>query len=149
MRASVGNEEKSVRKEADGSMDTCTDPPSCAACGESPGNLKRCTGCSSVWYCNETCQKVHRESHKKECKRIAGQFADEQEIKRAKALEPLDEKDLLTAFLPTASQRTLRRTTSTCSSTIWAAGTSTTWRVALGAASPQSHAPGRRSSAER
>ena len=43
---------------------------SCASCGKTGGNLKRCTACRSVWYCGVTCQIDHRKAHKKECKRI-------------------------------------------------------------------------------
>ena len=43
---------------------------SCASCGKTGGNLKRCTACKSVWYCGVTCQIDHRKAHRKECKRI-------------------------------------------------------------------------------
>ena len=45
---------------------------SCAACGKSgeKGQLKTCTACRSVKYCNVDCQRNHRKAHYKECNRI-------------------------------------------------------------------------------
>ena len=56
--------------------------PTCASChtSNSGANLKLCTACKSVSYCNVDCQKAHRKDHKKECKRI------EKERKLSKAL---------------------------------------------------------------
>ena len=45
----------------------------CASCGlksEEKGALKRCAGCSHIYYCGEACQKKHWSSHKKECTKI-------------------------------------------------------------------------------
>lgn len=43
---------------------------SCASCGKTGADLKRCTACKRVWYCNVTCQRKHRKDHRDECKRI-------------------------------------------------------------------------------
>ncbi|KAL7541785.1 hypothetical protein ACHAXR_011226 [Thalassiosira sp. AJA248-18] len=53
--------------------------PECAACGKQGGesNLKACTACKLVKYCNVTCQKSHRPKHKKECKKRAAALFDE------------------------------------------------------------------------
>ena len=55
-------------------------PSSCANCGkgeESAGNLKACTACKMVKYCNRDCQIAHRPQHKKECKKRAAELHDE------------------------------------------------------------------------
>jgi TPR repeat protein len=53
----------------------------CANCGkgeESSGdNLKACTACKLVKYCNRECQIAHRPQHKKECKKRAAELYDE------------------------------------------------------------------------
>ena len=43
---------------------------SCASCGKTGADLKRCTACKRVWYCDVTCQRKHRKAHRDECKRI-------------------------------------------------------------------------------
>ena len=40
----------------------------CAACGKSGDNLKACTACHLVKYCNRECQSAHWKLHKKRCK---------------------------------------------------------------------------------
>ena len=48
----------------------------CANCGkgeESAGDLKSCTACKLVKYCNRDCQIAHRPQHKKECKKRAAE----------------------------------------------------------------------------
>ncbi|KAL7531808.1 hypothetical protein ACHAXR_004247, partial [Thalassiosira sp. AJA248-18] len=49
----------------------------CAACGNSGDNLKPCTACKFVKYCNLTCQKAHRPKHEKACKKRAAEVLDE------------------------------------------------------------------------
>ena len=52
----------------------------CANCGkgeESSGNLKACTACKLVKYCNRDCQIAHRPQHKKACKKRAAEIHDE------------------------------------------------------------------------
>jgi hypothetical protein len=49
----------------------------CANCGkgeESSGDLKACTACMMVKYCNRECQIAHRPQHKKECKKRAAEL---------------------------------------------------------------------------
>ena len=56
----------------------------CANCGkgeESSGNLKACTACKLVKYCNRDCQIAHRSQHKKACKKRAAELYDEQLFK--------------------------------------------------------------------
>lgn len=49
------------------SSDTIVDN-TCAACGKKGDNLKACTACRTVKYCNKECQVAHRKHHKKACK---------------------------------------------------------------------------------
>ena len=52
----------------------------CANCGkdeESAGDLKSCTACKMVKYCNRDCQIAHRPQHKKACKKRAAELYDE------------------------------------------------------------------------
>ena len=56
----------------------------CANCGngeESAGDLKSCTACKLVKYCNRDCQIAHRPQHKKLCKKRAAELHDEQLFK--------------------------------------------------------------------
>ena len=51
----------------------------CANCGkseESSGDLKACTACKLVKYCNRDCQIAHRPQHKKACKKRAAELHD-------------------------------------------------------------------------
>jgi len=68
----------------------------CAACGNKGGDdLKACTACKLVSYCNVTCQKSHRPKHKKECKRRAADLFDEALFK-----QPPPKEDCPICFLP-------------------------------------------------
>ena len=52
----------------------------CANCGngeESSNDLKACTACKLVKYCNRDCQIAHRPQHKKACKKRAAELYDE------------------------------------------------------------------------
>ena len=52
----------------------------CANCGkgeEESRNLKACTACKMVKYCNRECQIAHRPQHKKACKKKAAKLHDE------------------------------------------------------------------------
>ena len=52
----------------------------CANCGkgeESSGDLKACTACKLVKYCNRECQIAHRPLHKKACKKRAAELHEE------------------------------------------------------------------------
>ena len=42
----------------------------CAACGKADKDLKQCSACKIVVYCDRSCQLAHRKDHKAECKRI-------------------------------------------------------------------------------
>ena len=58
---------------------TNTDLSTCANCGkgeEAAGDLKACTACKMVKYCNRECQIEHRPQHKKECKKRAAVLQD-------------------------------------------------------------------------
>jgi hypothetical protein len=41
----------------------------CASCGKDsePFDLQMCTACRGTWYCNRSCQSVHRKAHRKIC----------------------------------------------------------------------------------
>ena len=52
----------------------------CANCGkgeEISGDLKACTACKLVNYCNRECQIAHRPQHKKACKKRAAELHNE------------------------------------------------------------------------
>ena len=50
----------------------------CANCGKGEGaDLKACTACKMVKYCNRDCQIAHRPQHKKECTNRAAELHDE------------------------------------------------------------------------
>ena len=52
----------------------------CANCGkgeENSGDLKACTACKLVKYCNRECQIAHRPQHKKTCRKRAAELHDE------------------------------------------------------------------------
>src|SRR5210317_811966 len=56
----------------------------CANCGkgeESSNDLKACTACKLVKYCNRECQIAHRPLHKKACKKRAAELHDEELFK--------------------------------------------------------------------
>ena len=48
----------------------------CGKCGESCGDLKACTACKLVKYCNRNCQIAHRPQHKTACKKRAAELYD-------------------------------------------------------------------------
>jgi len=57
----------------------------CANCGkgeEASNDLKACTACKLVKYCNRDCQIAHRSQHKKECKKRAKELHDEKLFKQ-------------------------------------------------------------------
>ena len=69
----------------------------CANCGkgeETGINLKACTGCKLVKYCNRECQIAHRPQHKKACKKRAKELYDEKLFK-----QPPPEDDCPICFL--------------------------------------------------
>ena len=52
----------------------------CANCGkgeEASINLKSCTACKLVKYCNRDCQIAHQPQHKRECKKRAKELYEE------------------------------------------------------------------------
>ncbi|KAL7527416.1 hypothetical protein ACHAXR_001952 [Thalassiosira sp. AJA248-18] len=71
------------------------DVSQCAACGEGGDNLKTCTACKLVKYCNVTCQKAHRPKHKTVCKKRASELFDEALFK-----QPPPKDDCPICFLP-------------------------------------------------
>ena len=58
----------------------------CANCGKEDNNLKSCTACKMVKYCNRECQIAHRPMHKKECRRLAAELHDEKLFKQPPSL---------------------------------------------------------------
>ena len=70
----------------------------CANCGKGEENsidLKACTACKLVKYCNRECQISHRPLHKKACKKRAAELHDEELFK-----EPSPREDCPICFLP-------------------------------------------------
>ena len=41
--------------------------PTCGYCGKSGPNLKQCSACKFMKYCNVSCQRLHWKNHKEEC----------------------------------------------------------------------------------
>jgi len=79
----------------------------CANCGQGEEggiNLKSCTACKMVSYCNRDCQIAHRPMHKKECKRRAAELHDEA------LFQEVDSEECPICFLPhiTADQTTFQ-----------------------------------------
>jgi len=54
----------------------------CANCGKEGDDLKSCTACLMVKYCNRDCQIAHRSMHKKECRKRAAELHDEKLFKQ-------------------------------------------------------------------
>jgi len=59
----------------------------CANCGKEGDNLKSCTACKMVKYCNRDCQIAHRPQHKKACKKRVAELHDEKLFKQPPPLE--------------------------------------------------------------
>jgi len=57
-------------------------------------NLKSCTACKMVKYCNRECKVAHRPQHKKECRKRAKELHDEELFK-----QPPPEEDCPICFL--------------------------------------------------
>ena len=79
--------------EMDNNTSTC-----CANCGkgeESSGDLKACTACKLVKYCNRDCQITHRPLHKKECKKRVTELHEEALFK-----QPPKNENCPICFLP-------------------------------------------------
>ena len=55
-----------MKEENDNSMLVCAN---CGKGEECAGDLKSCTACKMVKYCNRDCQIAHRPQHKKACKK--------------------------------------------------------------------------------
>ena len=76
-----------------------TDDNTCANCGkgeECSGDLKACTACKLVKYCNRDCQIAHRPQHKRACKKRAAELHDEQLFKE----HPREECPICMLLLP-------------------------------------------------
>ena len=79
----------------------------CANCDkgeESAGDLKACTACKMIKYCNRDCQIAHRPQHKKECKKRAAELHDEKLFKQPPLKEDCDICMLLLPSLYTGSK---------------------------------------------
>jgi len=85
----------------------------CANCGkgeDSNNNLKACTACKMVKYCNRECQIAHRPQHKKECRRRAAELHDEELFKQP----PSQHGDCPICFLRIPTLKTGSRYQSCC-----------------------------------
>ena len=56
------------RQGADGAF---AEKSACANCGNKSDDLKQCTRCKSVAYCNRECQLAHYKVHRKPCRKLA------------------------------------------------------------------------------
>ena len=63
----------------------------CAACGKGGDNLKVCTTCEQVCYCNAKCRNSHRSKHKKACKQYAAEIRNKKDALRAE-VDAISEK---------------------------------------------------------
>ena len=63
----------------------------CAACGKGGDNLKVCTSCEQVSYCNAKCRKAHRSKHKKECRQYTAKTREKNASVRAE-VDAISEK---------------------------------------------------------
>ena len=72
-------------------MSSSSSMSKCAACGKGGDNLKVCTSCEQVSYCNAKCRNAHRSKHKKECKQYAAKIRDENAAIRAE-VDAISEK---------------------------------------------------------
>lgn len=85
----------------------------CANCGkggeEGASDLKACTACKLVKYCNRDCQIAHRKQHKRECKKRATEMHDEQLFK-----QPPPNEDCPICMLPLPELATGWRYKSCC-----------------------------------
>ena len=84
----------------------------CANCGkgeENSGDLKACTACEMVKYCNRDCQIAHRPHHKKTCKKRAKELHDEALFK-----PPPPNEDCPICMLPLSSLESGKRYKSCC-----------------------------------
>ena len=77
----------------------------CASCDKSATDLKRCTACKSVWYCDVACQKAHRKAHKKECKRIARGLGSLRSERNIVKITPLKREDCPICMIPLPLRR--------------------------------------------
>ena len=73
----------------------------CANCGKGEesvsGDLKACTACKMVKYCNRDCQIAHRTQHKKACKKRAAELRD---VKLFKQPPPNEDCPICMLLLP-------------------------------------------------
>ena len=84
----------------------------CANCGkgeENSGDLKACTACEMVKYCNRDCQIAHRPHHKKTCKKRAAELHDKALFK-----QPPPNEDCPICMLPLSSLESGKRYKSCC-----------------------------------
>jgi len=56
-------------------------PSKCAACGKGGDNLKVCTSCEQVSYCNAKCRNSHRSKHKKACRQYTAIIRDKNAVR--------------------------------------------------------------------
>ena len=84
-----------IKSIADDNMPTLC--ANCGKCEESAGDLKACTACKMVKYCNRDCQIAHRPQHKKACKKRAAELHD---IKLFKQPPPNKDCDICMLLLP-------------------------------------------------
>ena len=99
-------------------MRTSTDDTTttCANCGrgeESTDDLKACTACKMVKYCNRDCQIAHRPQHKRECKKRAAELRDVALFK-----QPPRRGDCEICFLPLPTLHTGMRYQTCCGKVI-------------------------------
>lgn len=90
-------------KDEDGYIKISNSPHICGNCAKeesSDNNLKSCTSCKMVKYCNRQCQKAHRKKHMERCTKQAARLHDE---KLFKLPPPLEDCPICMERLPSIS----------------------------------------------
>ena len=83
----VGNMLQNMNTDDDDGRNGVSVMPVCANCGKGGTDLKSCTACKMVKYCNRECQIAHRPQHKKKCRRHAAELHDIELFKQPPPLE--------------------------------------------------------------
>lgn len=54
----------------------------CSTCGLDNKEVKRCSKCKSVQYCDKTCQRLHWSNHKKFCDKFMKEYNEKQKAEK-------------------------------------------------------------------
>ena len=67
---------KAYKKKVIDDKETNNNVTKCVSCNKTKSevDIKKCTGCFSVWYCGVACQREHWSQHSETCKTIKGEY---------------------------------------------------------------------------